>query len=391
MSFVFLMGEHGWTEADLAAAGLFGAVVGLVAQTPLGMLVDATARKRLLLAACLLLVGCSALAIVAFPVFWVAASASVVGALAGPTLAMGLAAASLGMVGRERFPRRAARNEALFHAGSGAVNVLVLWLAPSQGVSVAFWLLAVSTLASEAAVAMIPRGAIDPELARGLDRGPKPGAAPQDGCRARKVLAPLASRPLLVFALSGALFHMANASLFGVLVQRATRLDPDSATQVAAACMIAAQVSMVATATLAGAWVAGRGWRGIVMVAFLALVARGLLLTLADQPVLVAAIQLLDGIGVAIFGVLFPVIIADAERGGGRFGTAQGTVGTVHGLGGLTSAPISAAVILSLGYDAAFLILALIAATGLVLFWAAMPETAAGPRGACSPGEGGES
>jgi MFS transporter len=371
---IYLIAEHGWDEASVALAFSFGGVAGLVAQGPIGAMVDAVRAKRALLAGALALVTAAAFAIVLAPRFWPVAAAGVLGALAHSTLGTTMAAVSLGIVGQARFARRAARNEALFHAGSAAVNVAVLAAAPSYGVAVAFWLLAAAAAASVAAVLAIPARAIDADVARGLP----PGAAGR-GAGPSPWGALLASRPLLVFALCGALFHLANASMLGLVVQRAARADPGGAVPLAAAAMVAAQAAMVGTAALAGARADAWGRKPFFLVAFAALALRGVLHALSGDPAWTLAVQLLDGVGVGVFGALFPVVVADLARGSGRFNAAQGAVGTLHSMGGIVGGPLAGAVVVWAGYDAAFLALAAPAAAGLALFWAAMPETRGTP------------
>jgi MFS family permease len=80
-------------------------------------------------------------------------------------------------------------------------------------------------------------------------------------------------------------------------------------------------------------------------------------------------------VGAGIFGALFPVILADLTRGTGHFNAAQGAVATVQGIGAALSASLAGFVILALGYSAAFLTLAGIAAVGFLLYLLAMPET----------------
>jgi hypothetical protein len=59
-------------------------------------------------------------------------------------------------------------------------------------------------------------------------------------------------------------------------------------------------------------------------------------------------------------------------------------VGTVHGIGAVTSMALAGQLVVRAGYDVAFLTLATIAALGAVLFWLAMPET----RGAAPATDG---
>ena len=111
------------------------------------------------------------------------------------------------------------------------------------------------------------------------------------------------------------------------------------------------------------------------MAAFVALAVRGACYTLSTNPIWTVAVQILDGIGVGVFGALFPVVVADLTGGAGHFNAAQGGVGTVHGIGGLIGGPLGAACVAWAGYDTAFLALAAIAAVGAVAFWRLMPET----------------
>jgi MFS family permease len=168
---------------------------------------------------------------------------------------------------------------------------------------------------------------------------------------------------------------MANASMLALVVQRAARTDPAGAIGLAAACMIAAQLAMVATAALAATRADVWGRRPFFLAAFAALALRAVLYTLSDNPAWTIFVQLLDGVGVGVFGALFPVVIADLTRGSGHFNIAQGSVGTVHSIGGIMSGLIANAVVVWVSYEAAFLTLAAIATLGTALFWLVMPET----------------
>jgi predicted MFS family arabinose efflux permease len=369
---VYLMTVHSWDEAGIAFAFSFGGLAGLVSQVAVGAIVDAVRAKRALLLGAITVVTAAAFVIVFAPRFWPVAAAGVAGALANSTVGMTVAAISLGIVGPGRFARRAARNEALFHAGNAAINLVVLAAAPSFGIAVVFWMLLAAAVASAVAVLTIPASAIDHEVARGL-----PSDAAERGHRPSSWGVLLASRPLLAFAACGALFHMANASMLGLVVQRVALGDQKGAVSLAAASMIAAQMTMVATAVVAGARADIWGRRPFFLIAFAALALRGTLYPLSDDFAWTVAVQLLDGIGVGVFGALFPVVVADLARGSGHFNAAQGGVGTVHSVGGILSAPIANSVAVWAGYDAAFLTGAATAALGGILFWLVMPETKA--------------
>src|SRR5256886_16508113 len=87
------------------------------------------------------------------------------------------------------------------------------------------------------------------------------------------------------------------------------------------------------------------------------------------------AVQLLDRICDAVFGVLVPLTIADVTRGTGRFNLAQGIVGSGIGIGASLSTTLAGWMSDRLGSSMAFLGLACIGAMGLVLVWLLMPET----------------
>jgi predicted MFS family arabinose efflux permease len=368
---VYLLTEQGWDEAGIGLAFSFGGVVGLLSQTPLGALVDTARAKRALLAGAVAVATATSLAIPLAPRFWPVAAGVVVGALAGTLIGPALSAISLGIVGPAGFARRAGRNEALFHLGNAVVNVFILAAAPVLGTPVLFWAMGLTALASVAAAAAIPGRAIDYGVARGL----LPGAEGGGEARPSPWSTLLASRPLLTFAGCGALFHLANASMLGLVAQKLALANPGQGVALTAACAIAAQSVMVPTAALAGARADAWGRKPLLLAAFVALALRGALYTVSDRAAWLIAVQLLDGVGAGLIGALFPVVVADLTRGSGHFNAAQGAVGTVHAVGGILSGALAGWIVVEAGYGAAFLALAAVAALGAVLFWLAMPET----------------
>ncbi len=367
---VYLLAEHGWDPASIGAALSIGAVTGLVSQAPLGALVDAVRAKRALIAGAVVMVTATCLVIPLVPRFWTVVMAGLVGALAAVTIGPTLASISLGVVGPDRFARRAGRNEALFHAGDGAISLAILLAAPFLGNPVLFWTMGFTAVATVAAAAAVPAGAIDHDVARGLLPGDAAhGARPS----AWRVL--LGSRPLLVFAACGALFHLANASMLGLVGQKLAQANLGQGIALTAASAIAAQLVMVPVAALVGARADAWGRKPLLLAAFVALALRGALYTLSDSTAWLIGVQLLDGVGAGLMGALFPIVVADLTRGSGHFAAAQGAVGAVHGTGAMMSMALGGALAAWAGYDTAFLALAAVAVLGAVLFWLTMPET----------------
>ncbi len=373
---VYLLTEHAWDAASIGLALSFGGLVGLVSQVPLGAMVDALRAKRALLAGAVVVVTATCLFIPLAPRFWPVAAAGMIGGLAGTTIGPCLAAISLGVVGPARFARRAGRNESLFHLGNGVVNLAILATAPILGTSIVFWMMGLTATASVGAAWAVPERAINHDVARGL----LPGDAGH-GVRPSPWGTLLASRPLLVFAACGALFHLANAAMLGLVAQKLALAHPGQGIAFTAACAIAAQLVMVPAAALAGQRADAWGRKPLLLAAFAALSLRGALYTLSDDPAWLIGVQLLDGVGAGLVGALFPVVIADLTRGSGHFNAAGGAVGTVHAAGGIVSGALAGQIVVLAGYESAFLTLAAVAALGAVLLWLAMPET----RGLVSP------
>ena len=123
---VYLLSEHHWNEASIGFALSLGGFAGLISATPTGALVDTVRDKRWLIAFAAFVVTGSCLAIPLAPRFGPVVAAGVIGSIVGTLFAPAVSAISLGMVGHARFPERAGRNEAMFHVGNAACNVVVL-------------------------------------------------------------------------------------------------------------------------------------------------------------------------------------------------------------------------------------------------------------------------
>jgi predicted MFS family arabinose efflux permease len=273
------------------------------------------------------------------------------------------------------------------------------------GPIVVFWLLAAMAIASIFATLSIPADAIDDHVARGLDdtterdAGDGKGHAGDDKSHAGddkshagddkshagdgdkpsgfRVL--LTCRPLLIFAGATVLFHFSNAAMLPLVGQKLALVNRELGTTLMSVCIIAAQLVMVPVAMLVGRKADDWGRKPIFATALAVLALRGALYPLSDNPYWLVSVQLLDGVGAGIFGALFPLVVADLTRGTGHFNVSQGAIATAAGLGAL-SAAAAGFIVVSAGYSAAFLSLSAIAAAGLGLFIALMPET--GPHAA---------
>ena len=373
---VYLLAVHHWDQAETGLVLSVAGFAGLIAQAPAGALVDRLRAKRGLLALAAITVTAVCLAIPLFPSFWPVAIAQVASGAASAVFPPAIAAITLGLVGHAAFTRRTGRNEAWNHAGNAfaalGAGALSLWWGPIA----VFALLGAMAVASLGAVLAIPGDQIDHDLARGLDAdaGTRSGEEPS----AWRAL--LTCRPLLIFALSMAMFHLANAAMLPLVGQKLAQQDLNRGTALLSACIVGAQLVMVPMAWLVGTRADGWGRKPFFLVGFAVLAARGLLYTVSDDPYWLLAVQAMDGVGAGLFGALLPIVVSDLTRGTGRFNVSLGAVATAQGIGASLSNIAAGYVTVQAGYNAAFLVLAGIAAAGGLLFWLAMPETRAGSR-----------
>jgi MFS family permease len=111
------------------------------------------------------------------------------------------------------------------------------------------------------------------------------------------------------------------------------------------------------------------------LVAFGVLPVRAVLYTLTHHVVALVAIQILDGVAAAIFGVVSVLVIADLTRGSGRFNLTLGAIGTAVGIGASLSQVVAGSVVHHFNYNAGFLFLAAVAAAAFGILYVFMPET----------------
>jgi MFS family permease len=359
------------------------ALAGIIAQTPAGALIDRSAAKRALMIAAALVVTAACLGLPLVHQFELVTATQALAAAAGAIFAPAVAAVTLGTVGPEAFAGRIGRNEAFNHAGNATAAAIAGATAYFYGPIVVFGLLAAMAVASMFATLSIPADAIDHHVARGLDNATERDAGDSerrtgDGDKPSGFQVLLTCRPLLIFAAATILFHFSNAAMLPLVGQKLALVNRDLGTTLMSVCIIAAQLVMVPVAMLVGRKADLWGRKPIFATALAVLTVRGALYPLSDNPYWLVSVQLLDGAGAGIFGALFPLVVADLTRGTGHFNVSQGAIATAAGLGGALSAAVAGFIVVGAGYSAAFLFLAAIAAVGLGLFVAAMPET--GPR-----------
>jgi MFS family permease len=364
---IFLAGS-GWNEQAIGIALTGGGIAGIIAQTPAGALADRVQSKRALIAAGVIALAVGALLIALHPVFWAVMSAQTLIGVSSSVFGPTVVAISLGLVGRELFDRRQGRNQTFNSAGNvvAAVSMgLIGYFLSNRGI---FFFVVAFTVPTLWALRTIGADQIDYDVARGSDDG-------HHSAGSSSIAHLFKDRRLVIFLICAVLFHFANAAMLPLLGEMLSKGHGRTSMMFMSACVVTTQVVV----TLLAAWsgIKARQWgrKPLLLIAFGVLPIRGVLYTVTNAAPSLVAIQVLDGIGAAIFGVVAVLVIADLTKGTGRFNLTLGAVTTAVGIGAALSQSIAGGIVHRLGYHTGFLFLAAVAAVALILLWIAMPET----------------
>src|SRR5215469_11888168 len=359
----------GWTQSAIGVALSTGTIASMASQVPAGALVDAIRNKRIAAAAAIVAIGVGALAIALWPNFLAISAAEVLHSFASAILGPAVAVITLALVDPSAFGERLGRNARYAAIGNaGAAGVMGVF-AYSLGDRAVFLFAAALAIPALAALASL-REAASPPLR------PRPAASPREPVRSRaRSWRFLTDRKLLAFAACAVLFHLANAAMLPIAAAAVTKRAESEAGLIIAACIVGPQLITALLSPWAG-WAAETwGRRPILLLGFSALPIRAILLACTADPNLIIAIQLFDGLGAAVFGVLFPLIVADVTRNTGHYTTLLGLVGLAVGGGATLSTALAGLVADHFGVGPAFLSLAAVGLVANALVWALMPET----------------
>jgi MFS family permease len=373
---IYLLTIQQWSPATIGLVATVAGLAGLACNAPAGALIDAIRWKRGIIVLGVTVLAAGSMSVALWPSFWVVVTGNALMAVVGDVFGPAVAAITLGLVPTEVFTWRMGRNGAFDHAGNVAIAVtagIAGWWFGQQAV---FYLVPLFALAVAASVLGIPARAIDHTRARGGAEDDRGSAAPP--ASALQVL--VGCRPLLVLAICAALFHFANAPMLHLVGQKLALANFGKETVFMSACVIAAQLVMLPMSLLVGAKGDAWGRKPLLLIAFAVLPLRGVLYTISDHSVWLVAVQLLDGVGNGLFATLTGIIVADLMRGTGHYNLARGVVATVQGIGASLSNVVAGNIVVFAGYNTAFIALASIAALGLVVVAAFMPETSTPAR-----------
>ena len=312
---IYLAG-YKWDEERVGLALTVGGIAGILTQTPAGALADFLRSKRALVGVAVAALAAGALLIALLPSFW-----PVMGAL------------GYFVSNRSIF---------FFVAAFAVPTILVLLL--------------------------IRPAEIDYEMARGANDGEKGG-------KAESVRVLFKDRPLVIFLVCAVMFHFANAAMLPLLGEMLAKGRGRSSMLFMSACVVTTQFVVTLIASWSGREAGTWGRKPLLLIAFSVLPIRGLLYTLTSSSALLVAIQIMDGVGAGIFGVVSVLVIADLTRGTGRFNLTLGAITTTVGIGAALSQVIAGSIVHHIGFRAGFLFLSGVALSALVILYLFMPET----------------
>ena len=364
---VFLLTVRNWDAEQIGIVIAIPGIIGILVQPPAGSLIDQTKYKRLLLGiASLIIAVCCYVVIVSGSFYPILLSQAVLG-LTQSVYAPCVAAMTLGIVGHAMLTQRIGRNESFNHLGNMFAAIIAGLLGRFVSYEAIFYFSIAQCIALVFAVLVIQEKDIDHDLARAADKDEK--AADAAG-----VMKLLTNRNILVFTIAMALFHLANAAMLPLVGQKMGLVDKQNSSLYLSAAIIMAQGVMVFVASFSGK-ASENGRKKVMLVAFLLLPVRAVLFAFINNPYILTAIQLLDGIGAGIFGVLSIIMIADLSKGTGRFNLLQGVVYSAIGLGGSVSSIVAGIIVKQYGYPVGFASLAGIGVLGSLFFLFVVPET----------------
>jgi MFS family permease len=390
------LASSGWNAAHVGYALTFGGLVTVAMQTPAGAIVDASRRKRVLVAAALSVLVCgAALLLLRHDAVAVYAAQFLIGST-GPFLAPTIAAITLGIVGANLFDRQFGKNQAFNSAGNVFTAILVALVSYKLGYRYIFAVAIILAIPAFLALLGIDGNRIDYARARGASRNPRDETSreahtSQADASDGKALAGRAApggkkiqtegisvlakdHALLCFLAACFLFHLSNAAMLPLLGEMLAHGNPRMAPPFMSACIIVTQLVIAGSA----AWIAARAGKGrkpLLLLGFGVLPIRGVLYTLARAPAALIGIQFLDGVANAVFVIVSILVIKDRTEGTGRFNLASGALATMAGIGAALSNGIGGALVQRFGFRASFLGLAAIAVVAFAVLFFGVPET----------------
>jgi MFS family permease len=359
---VYLSGQ-GWTQTAIGLALSIGTVSSMASQVPAGALVDTMPNKTRVAAFSVVAFTLCALMLAIHPIPLFVYLAEILHGLSSCTLGPAIAAMSLVLAGRFGMGLRLGRNARYAALGNGIGAALMGACGQYVSERAVFYLTAALTLPALLALLPLRRAAV----------ATAPASAHSTGATQKRNLRVLADRRLLIFCACALLFTFANAPLL-MLISGTLTAKGSNPSLLIAACIVLPQIIVALASPSVGRFAERYGRRFVLLVGFSMLPLRCLVFAVTQNPTVLVATQVLDGIAASCFGIMVPLIVSDVAGGSGHFNLALGAVGFGMGIGGTLSTPAAGWIADHAGSRWAFYALLGVGALA-VLMAALMPET----------------
>jgi MFS family permease len=362
--------EQAWTQAQIGFLLTLNTIASMVFQVPAGLMIDLLGpRRRQVLAVAVIGMGLTPLLLAVAPQPVVALPALVLLAAATSFPTPAVNAISLAVAGRAGFSERLGRNSRYGSIGAGC-GALIMGVSISAGLQAGVFLFAVAlTVPTPWAIYAIGPDRV--HLSRhGIMQPNQAKAADHQGWRRL-----LRDKHLLIFGACVAMFSVASAGVLQVATVAVNAQLGAQSGLIIAAFLILPQivVATISPSIARAAEIYGR--RGVLLVGFATLPLRGGLFALLRSSYSLVPVQIFEGVGGAIFGVVVSLVSADLTHRTGYYTLCLSMLGLVAGLGTAVSTTLAGLVSDNLGRQAAFWALAACGVLAFVLVALAMPET----------------
>ncbi|EMG4390134.1 MFS transporter [Campylobacter upsaliensis] len=360
---VFLK-EHQFTESQIGLITTSTSLCALIFGIFLGVLIDKTHFKRGIIALCIVGIVLATGANYFYPHFTFTLMAQIAIALCAVCLAPAFSAITLGIVGQKGFSKQISLNEAYKHAGTAFSAGLSFIFALYYGIGAIFIITALMGVCALVFLALLKSSQINHAVACGKEEGVE--------IPLRKALGDVR---VLFLGLVMFCFHLSNAYMLPLLSQRAHTLGVDSSGAYAAATILIAQCTMIGISLLCMRLLQTKGnphfssiYVYLMGIALFGLIVRGGVAAHFDGILAMIIVQILDGVGAGIVGVILPLLVAMLMRGSGHINAAFACVMTFGGVGAALSGSLGGYIAQYFGYFYAYLTLAFVAAFGLSIW-----------------------
>jgi MFS family permease len=359
------LSSQSWTQTSIGLALSIGTVSSMASQVPAGALVDLMPNKTRVAAFSVVVFTISALMFAIHPIPLFVYLAEILHGVSSCTLGPAIAAMSLVIAGRFGMGLRLGRNARYAAIGNGVGAALMGACGQYVSERAVFYLTAVLTLPALFALLPLRRFAV-----AGLELRPAP--LKQGQSRAKQLLV-LTDRRLLLFCVCGLLFTFANAPML-MLISGTLTAHGSNPSLLIAACIVLPQIIVALASPSVGRFAERYGRRIVLMVGFSMLPMRCLVFAFTQNPTILVAAQVFDGVAGACFGIMVPLIVSDVAGRSGHFNLALGAVGFGIGLGGTLSTPAAGWLADHFGTRLAFFCLLGIGLLAVIMAYV-MPET----------------